>query len=64
MSAGRDQLPEIEGRQLREHITSRVPLKRFGLPEEIASAVLYLTAPESSFIVGTELVVDRGMIQI
>ncbi|HYV19459.1 MAG TPA: SDR family oxidoreductase [Verrucomicrobiae bacterium] len=57
-------LPEKEGRQLKEHITSRVPLKRFGLPEEIASAVLYLTAPESAFIVGTELVVDGGMIQL
>jgi NAD(P)-dependent dehydrogenase (short-subunit alcohol dehydrogenase family) len=39
-------------------------LKRFGRPEEVASAVLYLAAPESAFVVGTELVIDGGMIQL
>ena len=39
-------------------------LKRFGTPEEVASAVLYLTAPESAFIVASELVVDGGMSQL
>ncbi|HEV8199084.1 MAG TPA: SDR family oxidoreductase [Candidatus Polarisedimenticolia bacterium] len=57
-------LPEQETRQLKEHITSRVPLKRFGTPDEVASAVLYLSSPESAYIVGTELVVDGGMIQL
>ena len=40
------------------------PLKRFGTPEEIASAVLYLASAESAFIVGTELVIDGGMSQL
>jgi NAD(P)-dependent dehydrogenase (short-subunit alcohol dehydrogenase family) len=57
-------LPEKETRQLKEHITEQVPLKRFGRPEEVASAVLYLAAPESAFVVGTELVIDGGMIQL
>jgi NAD(P)-dependent dehydrogenase (short-subunit alcohol dehydrogenase family) len=35
--------------------------KRFGTPEEIAAAVLYLTASESSFILGAELIIDGGM---
>jgi NAD(P)-dependent dehydrogenase (short-subunit alcohol dehydrogenase family) len=57
-------LPEKETREIKENITARVPLKRFGRPEEIASAVLYLSSPESAYIVGTELVVDGGMIQL
>jgi NAD(P)-dependent dehydrogenase (short-subunit alcohol dehydrogenase family) len=57
-------LPEKESRQLKEQITTRVPLKRFGHPDEIASAVLYLCSPESAYVVGTELVIDGGMIQL
>jgi NAD(P)-dependent dehydrogenase (short-subunit alcohol dehydrogenase family) len=55
---------EEQTRQIKEMITGKVPLKRFGRPEEIAAAVLYLTHPESAFVVGTELVVDGGMIQL
>ena len=36
------------------------PLKRFGLPEEIADAVLYFAADLSGFTTGTELYVDGG----
>ena len=57
-------LPEEATRQLKEQITERVPLKRFGQPDEIAAAVLYLSSSESAFVVGTELVVDGGMIQL
>jgi NAD(P)-dependent dehydrogenase (short-subunit alcohol dehydrogenase family) len=55
-------LPEAETRQIKEQIAEQVPLKRFGQPEDIAAAVLYLTSAESSYILGTELVVDGGMI--
>ena len=57
-------LPEEATRRLKEQITERVPLKRFGQPDEIAAAVLYLSSSESAFVVGTELVVDGGMIQL
>ncbi len=57
-------LPEEATRQLKQQITERVPLKRFGQPDEIAAAVLYLSSSESAFVVGTELVVDGGMIQL
>ena len=45
-------------------VQSQIPLGRFGTPEEIASTVLHLAAPESAFIVGTEIVADGGMSQL
>ncbi|MBV8247736.1 MAG: SDR family oxidoreductase, partial [Comamonas sp.] len=45
-------------------IQSQIPLGRFGSPEEIAATVLHLSAPESAYIVGTEIVVDGGMSQL
>ncbi|RDI97367.1 short-chain dehydrogenase [Dyella solisilvae] len=45
-------------------IQAQVPLGRFGKPAEIASTVLHLSAPESAFIVGTEIIADGGMSQL
>ena len=36
------------------------PLGRWGRPEEVAYGVLYLAADESSFVTGSELVIDGG----
>jgi len=57
-------LPEKETREIKDRIAEQVPLKRFGQPEDIAAAVLYLTSPESVYVLGAELVVDGGMIQL
>ena len=57
----------LDGEQLKEtaaHIQSQIPLGRFGTAEEIASTVLHLSAPESAFIVGTEIIADGGMSQL
>ena len=40
--------------------TGRHPMGRFGEPEEIALAALYLLSDESAFVTGTEIVVDGG----
>lgn len=42
------------------YIKKDIPLNRFGKPEEIASAILFLASPKSSFTTGTCLVVDGG----
>src|SRR5205809_3024704 len=39
---------------------SRIPLGRYGEPEEVAYAVLYLASDESAFVTGSELVIDGG----
>jgi len=38
----------------------RIPMGRYGKPEEVAYAVIYLASCESSFVTGSELVVDGG----
>ncbi len=37
-----------------------IPLKRFGLPEEMASSILFLASDRSKFMTGAELVADGG----
>ena len=48
--------------QLRNQITSIVPVARVGAAEEIAAAVLYLTSDAAKFTTGASLVVDGGFI--
>jgi len=45
-------------------ISSSVPLGRFGTPDEIAKAVLFLASDDSSYITGVELFVDGGFAQV
>jgi NAD(P)-dependent dehydrogenase (short-subunit alcohol dehydrogenase family) len=52
------------GRERRKMLSSTVPLGRFGTPDEIAKAVVFLASDDSSFITGTELFVDGGMAQV
>jgi len=43
-----------------QYVQSEVPLQRFGRPEEIANAVVFLASERASFITGACLVVDGG----
>ena len=38
----------------------KYPLKRFGKPEEIAYAIIYLLSDASSFVTGSNLFIDGG----
>jgi NAD(P)-dependent dehydrogenase (short-subunit alcohol dehydrogenase family) len=39
---------------------SRIPMGRYGEADEVAYGVLYLASDESSFVTGSELVIDGG----
>jgi NAD(P)-dependent dehydrogenase (short-subunit alcohol dehydrogenase family) len=41
-------------------MVSRIPLGRYGQPEEVALGVIYLASDESAFVTGSELVIDGG----
>jgi len=44
-----------------ETLQNQIPVKRFGKPSEIASAVVFLASGESAFTVGSELIIDGGL---
>ena len=52
--------PEI-AQQFAEKTLARIPMGRFASPSEIAAAVLFLASDESSYVTGSDLVVDGGM---
>ena len=41
---------------------SRIPLGRYGEPEDVAYGVLFLASDESSFMTGSELIIDGGWV--
>lgn len=55
MIAGRRDDPETY-----QLMVSNIPLGRFGEPEEVALGVLFLASDESSFMTGSQLVIDGG----
>ena len=61
---GRIQTPLIENKLLTAEDVARdvdvYPLKRYGKPEEVAHAIIYLLSDASSWITGTNLVIDGG----
>ena len=49
-------IPEVRQERIR-----KTPIGRMGTPEDIALGILYLASDESSFVTGSELVIDGGM---
>jgi NAD(P)-dependent dehydrogenase (short-subunit alcohol dehydrogenase family) len=61
---GRTGLSKEEMEGFASHVLNKVPMKRFGKSEEVASAVAFLASSDASYITGVELNVDGGMGQI
>jgi 3-oxoacyl-[acyl-carrier protein] reductase len=51
--------PDPSGARVRDE--QAIPLRRFGSPEEIASAVAFLCSTEAAYITGVTLLVDGGL---
>lgn len=61
---GRMGLPPEALKAMGESMQARVPLKRFGKPEELARAALFLASEDSSFMLGSQVTVDGGVAQL
>jgi len=59
-----DMLDRFAGKEseMRDSLTSIIPVGRIGAREEIAAAVLYLSSDDAKFTTGTSLVVDGGYV--
>src|SRR5262249_41885841 len=51
------QYPDVE-----KHLTSREPMKRLGDPIELAESIIWLCSDSASFVTGTSLPVDGGLV--
>lgn len=56
--------PDVTPEQVAAAITKTIPLGRRALPEEMAKAMLFLASDDSSYCLGSELLVDGGFSQI
>jgi NAD(P)-dependent dehydrogenase (short-subunit alcohol dehydrogenase family) len=53
-----------EGEQLMKIYCNGIPFGRFGTPNEVAKAVVFLASDDSIYVTGTELFVDGGFAQV
>jgi NAD(P)-dependent dehydrogenase (short-subunit alcohol dehydrogenase family) len=54
-------LDDTAVQDLFDHLTTMIPLKKIGIPEDVARLVTYLSDEGASFITGSEFVIDGGM---
>jgi NAD(P)-dependent dehydrogenase (short-subunit alcohol dehydrogenase family) len=51
--------PEPE--KIRQRLERQIPIGRLGHTDDVANMILYLASDESSFVTGTEMIVDGGL---
>jgi NAD(P)-dependent dehydrogenase (short-subunit alcohol dehydrogenase family) len=61
---GRTGLPQQVIDDWAKDLLGKVPMKRFGQPEEVAGVVAFLASSDASYITGVEINVDGGLGQL
>ena len=59
-----DNVPAEKLEQMKKQIIESLPVKRVAEPVEIAQAALFLACDDSSFMLGSELIMDGGLTQL
>ena len=59
-----DDVPAEKLEQMKKQVIESLPAKRVADPAEIAQAALFLACDDSSFMLGSELVIDGGLTQL
>ena len=57
-------LPQEAVEEFGKTITEQVPMKRFGTADEVANTVLFLASSDSSYVLGSEIVIGGGLSEI
>ena len=52
--------PILQNKKKYEEFCRRIPMKRFGNPEEIITSVMFLSSKYSSYITGSNILIDGG----
>ena len=47
--------------EMQQYYDNNIPLGRLGTVDDIANGVLFLASDDSSFVTGSELVIDGGL---
>jgi NAD(P)-dependent dehydrogenase (short-subunit alcohol dehydrogenase family) len=50
--------------QQRARLAEAIPAGRFGAPEEVAAAVVYLASAEAAYVTGQTLHINGGMVMV
>lgn len=61
---GKVGLPEEALSQMATAIQSKIPVKRFGSPIDIAKLVSFISSSDAAFITGSEYIIDGGLISV